>query len=199
VAIFTITLSISTRRLWLEAKRASEIALRNAEAAETSARAADATAQTAVRALKELERPWIFVEQVHMQRCEEELEDIVPNYFWISFVCRNVGRAPAVIEDFFIKLVDKKEIGAVPDYSQPRHQLNCPGTVGVGEEFETSKLGPAPQRGVAPAAVIFYVVYGQCIYRDLAGNRHHTAFSCEVSPHMVASSSRPNPAYDYWD
>lgn len=152
-----------------------------------------------IQALTDLERPWIFIQQTHLERREDDGGPIIPNYFWISFVCKNVGRAPAIIEECFVKIHDKKTISKIPDYSEPRIHLRCPATVAVGIEFETSSFGPPSQPDIAEADVIFYVIFGKITYKELNGTIHHTGFSVEVSPHMAASTSHPNPAYDYYD
>jgi hypothetical protein len=126
------------------------------------------------------------------------MEAVVPNYFWISFVFRNVGRAPALISEVFVILADKKTIADTPDYSGYRIQLTAPATLAVAGDFETGAFGPPAQPGVKPDDVTFHVIFGQMVYKELNGAEHKTGFSVEVSPHMAAVSSHPNPAYDYF-
>jgi hypothetical protein len=160
---------------------------------------AAAAAKKSADAIPALERPWIFVEKAHLKRREDAGSPIIPNYFSISFVCRNVGRTPAIIEEFFVKIHDKRTIPDIPDYSEPHIRLRCPATVATNVEFESSSFGPPSQPGATSDEVIFYVIYGKITYKELNGTTHHTGFSVEVSPHMAASTSHPNPAYDYYD
>ena len=98
-AVFTAILAymVYLQLLWMN--RQERVLQKSVEAAEKSANAA-------VSALTDLERPWIFVEKAHIKRREDKGQPILPNFWWISFVCRNVGRAPAIVEECLVKIQD---------------------------------------------------------------------------------------------
>ncbi|HXM80517.1 MAG TPA: hypothetical protein VN929_01180 [Burkholderiales bacterium] len=199
VAFFTGVLAyfVYLQIIWMT--RQERVLQASVRAAEKSARAAEQSAQVAVKALTDLERPWIFFEATHVQRREHPGEPMIPNNFFISFVCRNVGRAPAIIEACFAKIQNITTLPEIPDYSAPIIPLRCPATVATNVDFETSAFGPAPQPGIDPNSAIRYVVYGKMTYKELNGTVHHTGFAVEVSPHMAAASAYSSNAYDYYD
>jgi len=184
LVLFNGILAVSTVLLWLVTGRA--------------ARAAEESAKASVIALTDLERPWIFIEKTHIKRREDAGTPIVPNYYWISFVCRNVGRAPAIVEECIIKIQDIKTLPEIPDYSDPIH-LGCPATISVGTDFETSVVGPPSQPGVDPNKATEYVIYGRLIYKELGGKRHHSRFAVQVSPLLAAAMPYFSDAYDGYD
>jgi hypothetical protein len=169
-----------------------------ADAAKDAANAANIQAHIAERTLSEVERPWLFIEGATISRREMPGEQpLIPNHWYISFRCKNVGRMPAVTEECIIKLVDKDEIASTPDYSGP-FAFQVPRWVSQGDAFDTRKMGPAPP-GMKDGKPIMFIVYGRLTYRELNGKPHHTGFAVEVSPHMAAFSGHPNDAYDYYD
>ncbi len=166
------------------------IALRAAKAAKESADAAKAANAT--------ERPWIFVLGAHIKRREDGDGPRIPNNYWIEFKCKNIGRAPAVIEEFVVRYMDESVAPDIPDYSNPIF-MRCPRTVAVDTEFETNRFGPASQPDTPIENAAEYVFYGRITYRELNGTQHHTGFSIVVSPLMPATTSFPKDAYDYYD
>lgn len=190
-AVFTAILAymVYLQLLWMN--RQERVLQKSVEAAEKSANAA-------VSALTDLERPWIFVEKAHIKRREDKGQPILPNFWWISFVCRNVGRAPAIVEECLVKIQDITTLPEVPDYTDPIH-LRCPATVGTGVDFETSIIGRPGEPGIDPSKATRFVVYGRITYKELNGKAHHTGFAVEVSAMMAATIPYFNNAYDYYD
>lgn len=151
-----------------------------------------------VQSLTDLERPWIFIAGTHIKRREDKGDQIIPNCYWISFLCKNVGRAPAIIEECIIKIQDVKTLPEVPDYSDPIH-LRCPATIAVGDDFETSTIGPPSQPGIDPNKATEYAIYGRLSYKELNGKKHHSRFAVQVSPMMAASVPYFSNTYDEYD
>lgn len=167
--------------------------------ADRAARAAEISAKAATSALTDLERPWIFVQGAHIARRENPTEGIIPNFYWIHFRCKNVGRAPAIMGESLIFCRDRAELTATPDYSGQSLPIIWPLTIEDGIEFESSQFGPASQPRNTPASdVITYVIYGRLTYTSLNGDTHHTGFAIEVSPHMPAFQLCGDKAYNYY-
>lgn len=150
-------------------------------------------------ALMNLERPWLFMEAVRVERLEgAPIQPAIPNNWYISFRWRNVGRAPAVIEDCVIKIEPTDSLPDVPDYGNGS-QLTCPATVAKDVEFETSQVGPGDEKRVRNGEVVNLTAYGRLTYRELGGVLHHTGFAMDVSPNLPAASTHRNKEYDYYD
>ena len=185
LVLFNGALAVGTILLWIVTGRA--------------ARAAEASAKASMTALTDLERPWVFIKGAHIKRRENQGEPRIPNYYWISFVARNVGRTPAIVEECIVKVHDSKAAPDIPDYGEPTIHLRCPATVEVGAEFETSAFGPPSQPGVNLEDATEYVIYGRITYRELNGKEHRSGFSFQVSSIMPASTNFPKQAYDYYN
>ena len=151
-----------------------------------------------IDALENLERPWIFIAGTHIKRREDAGDALVPNYYWIRFHCKNIGRAPAIIEEFIVKIGDVKKLPKVPDYRDPI-ELHCQQTISVGEPFKTNTIGPPTQPGIDPNKATEYAFYGRVTYRELNGKTHHSWFAVQVSPMMAASMQYPGEGYNRYD
>src|SRR6266851_5756876 len=162
-----------------------------AEAARDAAEAATVQAKVAERSLTELERPWLFLEGATVIRRDLPGQQLIPNNWFIKLHWKNVGRAPALIEDCLFQIVPKASITNEPVYDK-RSGISCPRTVAVGETIETFQVGPAPGKNE------ILVFYGRITYTELSGKRHETGFAVEVSPHMPACSPHNNDKYDYY-
>jgi len=151
-------------------------------------------------ALTGLERPWLFIEKVRVERREgAPIKPELPNNWFISFIWRNVGRTPAVIEECAVKIEPKDELSEDPDYSNPS-KFTCPSTVAAGADFETSKIGPGgDEKRVKDGNPINLTVYGRLTYTELNGTCHHTGFAMDVSPALPAASTHKNRRYEYFD
>jgi hypothetical protein len=171
-AFFTAVLSVSTIFLW---------------------RATHKTAQIAERSLTELDRPWLFLAGVRIQRREGPHDPIVPNNFFVSFTWKNVGRSPAIIVDCIVKFAEKSALQPRPDYSN-FIELQAEATVGNGESFTTNQIGPGPT-----SEDTFLVAFGRLRYKELNGKTHSSGFAVEISPHMAAFNRHNNDNYDFYD
>lgn len=120
VAVYTLILSVSTIALWAATRR---------------------SAQIAERALSEVERPWLFVQGATVTRRDMPPVPLTPNFWYISFKCKNVGRSPAVMQECIIKLDDKDLLPPTPDYSNAP-PFATQRWVSPGEEFELSPWVP---------------------------------------------------------
>jgi hypothetical protein len=154
-------------------------------------RANNRSAKIAESALTGLERPWLFLEGTTISRRDLPGQQLIPNNWFIKLHWKNVGRAPALIEDCLFQIVPKANITNEPVYDK-RSGISCPRTVAVGETIETFQVGPAPGKNE------ILVFYGRITYTELSGKRHETGFAVEVSPHMPACSPHNNDKYDYY-
>src|SRR5260370_26204685 len=132
-------------------------------------RANNRSAKIAERALTGLERPWLFLEGTTISRRDLPGQQLIPNNWFIKLHWKNVGRAPALIEDCLFQIVPKASITNEPVYDK-RSGISCPRTVAVRETIETFQVGPAPGQNE------ILVFYGRITYTELSGQRHETAF-----------------------
>ena len=146
-----------------------------------------------------LERPWLFMEKVRVERREgAPIQPQIPNNWYISFIWRNIGRSPALIEGCAFKIEDTSTLQEPPDYSNAS-ELTCPSSVAAGVEFETSKVGPAPEKGIKNGKSINLTIYGRLTYKELNGQLHHTGFAMDVSPHLPAANTSKCKNYEYYN
>src|SRR5216684_9378641 len=73
-------------------------------------RANNRSAKIAERALTGLERPWLFLEGTTISRRDLPGQQLIPNNWFIKLHWKNVGRAPALIEDCLFQIVPKASI-----------------------------------------------------------------------------------------
>jgi len=145
-----------------------------------------------------LERPWLFMEKIRVERREgAPIQPKIPNNWYISFIWRNIGRSPALIEGCAFKIEETSRLPQKPDYSNAS-ELTCPSSIAAGVEFETSRVGPAPEKGVKNGKPINLTVYGKLTYKELSGELHHTGFAVDVSPHLPAASTSKCKNYEYY-
>ena len=164
-----------------------------------SAKAAEKAANIAERSLTDLERSWLFIESVRVVRREgAPIQPEIPNNWYISFVWRNVGRAPALIKDCILKIEDRDALPPIPDYSNSS-PLTCQQTLSSDKTFETNQIGPSHDKRVKAEKPIRLIAYGKLTYKDLSGKEHHTGFATEVSAHLPAANTYENEAYEYYD
>lgn len=150
-------------------------------------------------ALTDLERPWLFMEAVRVERREgAPINPRIPNNWYISFKWRNVGRAPALIEDCIIKIEPTELLPEIPNYTNAS-PLSCPSTVAKDVEFETGQVGPGEEKGVKDGEPVNLTIYGRLTYKELGGKLHHTGFAMDVSPHLPAASTHRNKRYEYYN
>jgi len=181
-AIATVLIGVFTYTLYRATNELKAIGARQAEA------------------LTGLERPWLFMEAVRVERREgAPINPEIPNNWFISFKWRNVGRAPAVIEDCIAKIEPTDMLPENPDYTNAS-KLGCPSTVAKDAEFETRQIGPGgEEKRVKDGKPINLTVYGRLTYSELNGMRHNTGFAMDVSPALPAASTHKNKRYEYFD
>jgi hypothetical protein len=148
-------------------------------------------ARAAEKALTELERPWVFLEGARIRRRELPGERITPNNWWIEMHWKNIGRAPAIIEECVFGIEPKSTLPKKPVYAKD-HRLICPRTIAAGDVVKTNEVGPAP--GTDELLVFF----GKHTYKELNGQIHEAGFALEISPHMPAFSSYDSDQYTYY-
>lgn len=166
----------------------------SADDASTAANAARVSAKVAMDTFTTLERPWIFLEGQRIVRREgAPIQPSLLNNYWISLVFKNNGRSPARITSLVFKFIETSELLAIPDYSLCESKLTCPATLAAGKEFESSQVGPSPGKDVQ------YTIFGQLIYKDMAGIEHHTGFAIDISSQLLAASTNKNDLYDFHD
>ncbi len=151
--------------------------------------------QKSIESNERIERPYVFVESFRIRRRPGSVIADT-NAWFFSVKWKNVGRTPALIESLEIKIVDKDELPAAPDYTGHLN-LEFVYTLAANKSFSTREAGPATPMKNGEA--IRYVVYGRITYKDLSGNMCHTAFAQEISPNMPVCSSLANEAYSFFD
>jgi hypothetical protein len=170
---------------------------RGAEDARVAANAARDSADVARTALTELERPWLVIEAFHVVLRHGQIDANMVNNWYISFVVRNMGRAPALIDRCAILIRDRDELPANPNYEN-LSSLNCKASIAAGETTETGQIGPSPEAARKDDGTARrLVVYGKVEYRELRGTAHVTAFAAEVSSVMPAASTYDNASYEF--
>ena len=158
-----------------------------------------AIAKRQAEALTDLERPWLFMEASRVERRDgAPIDPQLPHNWYISFIWRNVGRTPAVIEDCVIKIEPTELLPEIPDYTNAS-ELVCPSTVAKDDEFETSQVGPGEEKRTKDGKAICLTIYGRLTYKQLSGRVHHTGFALDVSPNLPAASGHRNKKYEYYD
>ncbi len=146
---------------------------------------------------RSLERPWLFIDKIRVERREgAPIKPDLPNNWWISFIWKNIGRSPAFIESCIFNIESTDNLSEIPDYTNAG-ELTCPSTIAAGAEFETNKVGPAPEKGIKDGKPINLSVYGKLIYKELDGTQHHTGYAVDVSPHLPCASTSKCKNYEY--
>jgi hypothetical protein len=192
VAVFSMTLYGGTRALWRVANEQLDdmkMAIRaSQEATEAAARSADIVIQ--------LERSWLFIDRYRLTGDDGYQTS---NNWTIVLRWRNVGRAPAIVEEFILKLCDIDVLPPHPDYSDASLVVCNAHAVMPGQTFVTQRLGPSPAIAMKEGEPVQFVIFGKIIYRQLSGGRHATGFAMSVSPHAPTASVYRNDAYNYWN
>jgi len=192
VAVFSMTLYGATRAL---GRIASEQLADLKMAIRASQEATDAAAKSAAIVIQ-LERSWLFID-----KCRLGSDDgyQTSNNWTIVLRWRNVGRAPAIVEEFILKLGDSDALPPSPDYGAASLVVCNAHAVMPGQTFVTQRLGPSSAIAMKEGRPVQFVVFGKIIYRQLSGARHATGFALSVSPHAPTASIYRNDAYNYWN
>jgi hypothetical protein len=152
------------------------------------------TARAAEQALTEVERPWLFLQEIKIiWRGQHPPPTGLYNEWIATLVFRNIGRMPAVVEDLVFKIEPKTRLPPKPNYNGANH-LSIRRAIPTDVEAEAQGVGPAP--GPDPTPLVFY---GVLTYRELGGKVHHTGFAREMSWYMAGEIPYANAAYDYYD
>jgi hypothetical protein len=118
------------------------------------------------------------------------------NAWFVKLDWRNIGRAPAVIEDCVVRCVEAGRLPDAPDFAQAV-TIACPSWLAMGEAFQTPGVGPPGPQSMRNGQPVHVAVVGRLAYRDQDGVRHETGFSLEVSPDGATTRRLTNTAYDY--
>jgi len=192
VAVFSITLYGATRAL---GRVAGEQLADMKVAIAASQEATDAATRSAEIVIG-LERAWLFIDKCRLASDDDYRTS---NNWTIVLRWRNVGRAPAIVEEFILKLCDIDELPTVPDYSEASLVVCNAHAVMPGQTFVTQRLGPSSAIAMKEGEPVRFVLFGKIIYRQLSGARHATGFALSVSPHAPTASVYRNDAYNYWN
>ncbi len=157
------------------------------ETTAAAARSADVVIQ--------LERSWLFIDKY---RLSSDDAYATPNNWTIVLRWRNVGRAPAVVEEFILKIRDGDALPPSPDYSDASLIVCNAHAVMPGHAFVTQRVGPSAAIAMKNGKPVRFAVFGKLIYRQLSGARHSTGFALSVSPDAPTASVYRNDAYNYW-
>ena len=192
IALFTIALYGATRGLW----RAANAQRSDLEAAIQAFRDTAAAAAKSADVVILLERSWLFID-----RCRLTSDDgyATPNSWAVVLRWRNVGRAPAIVEEFVLKIRDIDALAPTPDYSDAGLVVCHAHAVAPGQAFVTQRVGPSAAIAMKDGEAVHFVIFGKITYRQLSGARHVTGFALRVSPHAPTASVYRNDAYNYWN
>jgi hypothetical protein len=201
IAYFVLTLRRATDRLWKAGQRQRIFLLQTSAAqsrdmqaaiavAQQSADAASTSAAATERALAEIARPWLFVDDVKIKRRDRP---DVQNAWAASLQFRNIGKGPCLVDEIVFRIAEKDGLPEEPDYRTNADRLICQRTIRVDETATTNDVGPAPH---TPNRL---VMFGRVTYRELDGRAHHTGFAFEVSPHLAEHWPYANKSYEYYD
>jgi len=175
LAIFTVNLAVATSRL-------KDISARQ------------------VKMASETERPWLFIERVKvMRRPDARTDPVDPNSWMVSFLWRNIGRSPALIEECIFNIAPKADLPDIPNY-EGAQKLGCQSSIAVGGQLETKpEVGPGPVLRTKDGKAIELTIYGKLTYKELNSSLHHTGFAIDVSPYLLAQSTNTKMGYEYYD
>ena len=157
--------------------------------------ATDAAARSAEIVIG-LERAWLFIDKCRLASDDDYRTS---NNWTIVLRWRNVGRAPAIVEEFILKLCDIDKLPTGPDYSDPSLVVCNAHAVMPGQTFVTQRLGPSSAIAMKEGEPVRVVLFGKILYRQLSGTRHATGFALSVSPEAPTASVHRNDAYNYWN
>jgi hypothetical protein len=191
IARYTLWLAIFTGALVVVSGVQIAFLIRADKTARISANAAKTAADAAIAG----QRPWVFLEKVHIQNRNVEGEPMVMNNFFYSVRWKNVGSGPAFPQECLIKIINETDLGDAPDYSDAI-TADFPATMAVGQEYETRPMGPAPTGKDA----IQKVAFGRFTYTDVNGVLHRTGFAHMIAPFgAFALGYTKKPKYEYYD
>jgi hypothetical protein len=168
-------------------------------ALEDAVRAAQASADAAATSATNvalLERAWLFVDNY---RLASEDRYRTPNSWTIVLRWRNVGRAPAIVDEFVLKIEDADALPHAPDYAEASLVVCNAHAVEPGHTFVTQRVGPSAAIALKDGRPVEFVVFGKLVYRQLGGGRHATGFALRVSPLAPTASLYRSDAYNYWN
>ena len=166
------------------------------EDAVRASEAAAGAAATSAGTIALLERAWLFVDNY---RLSSEDRYRTPNGWTIALRWRNVGRAPAIVDEFVLKLEDADTLPPEPDYADASLVVCNAHAVEPGHTFVTQRVGPTEAIATKNGRPVDFVVFGKLVYRQLGGARHTTGFALRVSPQAPTASLYRSDAYNYWN
>jgi hypothetical protein len=219
LVLSTIGLGISTVMLWgagekqfRHARRSSAIQSRDMKA---SIAVAERSASAAERALRDLERPWIFVFDQSRATRDPETDE-----FFIEYTVANYGKLPAIISQPLVGFVfngadGNPQFPMLPDES---HSLVASPILAVGEQRRLREYFPlndtgeitfrvvnpelpdeksleaVPNVALGPSQNMFF--RGLISYHGPGSNGHQTSVSW-LYMHPFDFVSRGGPEYNY--
>ena len=169
IFIFTVILAIATHQLRIIADRQIESQI-------------------------QMERPWLIIDAAKVRRPDQPPP--IANYWYVSFRWRNVGRAPAIVEECVVKIVALDELPAIPDYTKAS-PLVCNRTVRAGSTCMTGEVGPDPKSFFKNEKPLRIIIFGRLTYKSLSGATHYTGFAEEISTYLPCYGGYTNKAYQY--
>jgi len=185
IAFFTLTLKLSTDKLWTETRDASAIAKESAEAATIAARAAEENASTAkesVQALKAAERAYVFVEVTFEEMFIGETAPVGHIYAMVHFW--NYGKTPAVVTKIRGYLVVQSH---TPQSLVDGDETSLPPSLGImssGQYMDRFQVAIDRTQNTDIEnwnTRVFCI--GKIEYRDVLGDSHETGFCWNLLLH----------------
>lgn len=171
---------------------AGAAALYAKEAAIETKRGAD----VAEEAFRDFERPWIFVEKVHIVRGTLRGETDVPNGYMIDVSAKNIGRSAAIIDSVEIDFIEKEAVPAVPAYKRIL-RLGFDAFLLPEGSGQTTQVGPGQARLAEGEEASHYVFYGRLTYHGPNQRTYVTGFGYEVHAMFATAVTHGGNAYNY--
>ncbi len=191
-AVFAAALYGATRSLW----RVATEQLDDLKLAVLASQEAAASVAKSATVVIGLERSWLFVDKYRLSSDDGYR---TPNNWTIVLRWRNVGRAPAIVEEFVLQIRDIDALPPTPDYRDASLVVCHAHAVTPDRTFVTQRVGPSSAIAMKEGRPVQFVIFGRIVYRQLSGARHATGFAMSVSPHAPTASLYRNDAYNYWN
>jgi hypothetical protein len=198
IALAAIVAALFAAAIYGATRSFGRVAAEQLAALQDAIRASQAAAEAAVTSadgVALLERAWLFVDNY---RLASEDRYRTPNSWTIVLRWRNVGRAPAIVDEFILKIEDAETLPQEPDYGDASLVVCNAHAVEPGHTFVTQRVGPSAAIAMKNGRPVEFVVFGKLVYRQLGGRRHATGFALRVAPQAPTASLYRSDAYNYW-
>jgi hypothetical protein len=190
LVFFTGVLAAKTSGLYQATVGLRDVANQQRSDMLRSIAATEKAAAAAEMAMTDLERPWLFLDGVHVRR-----RDInSPNSWLIKLKWNNVGRSPAIIQDCIFEVVSKNIVALTPNYEKCTDRVRCRKTLPAGDDFFTAEIGLDPPGWKD----IEMVIYGKLLYTSIGGRACSSGFALEIAMYGETFGLFDGDEYNYY-